>query len=73
MASIENIDYTGLSPAERLVLVQDILDSVINETAAEVLTADQMAEIERRAHALDSGHEATLPWQEVRSSFLGLT
>lgn len=68
--SLDDIDYLHLSVAERLVLIQDILDSVVNEGHAEPLTPLQLAEMERRALAVDMGEERRIPWEQVRASFL---
>ncbi|HLO39987.1 MAG TPA: addiction module protein [Phycisphaerales bacterium] len=68
--SPEGVDYLHLSPAERLLLVQDILDSVVAEAPSAPLTAAQMEEMQRRADDIDSGRVRLLPWDEVRSRFL---
>jgi putative addiction module component (TIGR02574 family) len=68
--SLDDIDYLHLSVAERLVLIQDILDSVVHEGHAEPLTPRQLAEMERRALAVDIGEERRIPWEQVRASFL---
>lgn len=69
--SPDDIDYLHLSVAERIVLVQDILDSVVAEAHAEPLTPSQLAEMERRADAVDAGTEHRVPWDKVRAGFLG--
>ncbi|MFO0835787.1 MAG: addiction module protein [Phycisphaerales bacterium] len=67
---VDDIDYLHLSAAERLLLVQDILDSVMAETGAEPLSPSQLAELHRRCTDLDAGGVACSPWDEVRASFL---
>ena len=64
--SLDDIDYWKLSIADRLVLVQDILDSVLAETCAEPLSLQQLAEIDRRCAALDAGEMTREPWEVVR-------
>lgn len=68
--SLDDIDYLHLSAAERLLLVQDILDSVMAEAQAEPLTPEQIAEIDRRCADIDSGRVQCVPWEQVRGPFL---
>jgi putative addiction module component (TIGR02574 family) len=70
---VQDIDYTTLSPTERLILVQDILDSVVVQASDDVLSPDQIIEIERRAASLADGTLECVPWEQVRSSVLGLS
>jgi len=63
-------DYLQLSPAERILLAQDILDSVVAEAGAELLTPGQHAEIDRRIDDLRAGRVTCLPWEQVRDKFL---
>lgn len=49
------IDYSHLSPAERLDLIGEIWDSI--ETSAIFLDEGQVAELDRRAAALDANPE----------------
>jgi putative addiction module component (TIGR02574 family) len=71
--AIQDIDYTTLSPSERLILVQDILDSVVVSASDDVLTPEQIADIERRTNDLLDGKLVTVPWETVRAGVLGLT
>ncbi|NUQ13528.1 MAG: addiction module protein [Gemmatimonadaceae bacterium] len=68
--SLDDIDYWKLSIADRLVLVQDILDSVLAETHAEPLAPQQGAQIDRRTGALDSGEMNGEPWETVRERLI---
>lgn len=68
--SLDDIDYWTLSIADRLVLVQDILDSVLAETRIEPLSPQQLAEIDRRCSALDNGEMTSEPWEAVRTRLL---
>ena len=68
--NLDNIDYSHLSAAERLLLVQDILDSILADAQAEPLTAAQVRELDRRCAAVDSGEMATYPWEDVKHSLL---
>lgn len=68
--SLDDIDYLHLSAAERLLLVQDILDSIVAEGHAEPLTPAQLAELDQRCSDIDSGKVACVPWGLVRAEFL---
>lgn len=67
---VDEIAYTHLSAAERIVLAQDILDSVLTEAQADPLTPDQLEELARRCADIDSGNVQCLPWEQVRAQFL---
>ncbi|MBW7904787.1 MAG: addiction module protein [Phycisphaerae bacterium] len=64
---LDDIDYWTLSVADRLVLVQDILDSVLAETRAEPLTPQQTAEMERRDAEADAALVEGSSWESVRA------
>lgn len=66
----EGFDYLHLSTAERLLLVQDILASVVAEAQPEPVTTDQLDEMQRRAADIDSGRVRLVPWEDVRARFL---
>jgi putative addiction module component (TIGR02574 family) len=68
---LDDIDYLSLSVGERLVLVQDILDSVMAEAQADLLTPEQLAEIQRRCEDIDAGRVTCVPWDQARGRFLG--
>jgi len=68
--SFDDIEYLHLPTAERLLLAQDILDSVVADAHGDPLTPSQMAEIERRCADIDSGKVQCLPWNQVRTRFL---
>lgn len=69
--SPDEIRYWLLPVADRLVLAQDILDSVLAETSADSLTPEQIADLDRVCDAIDSGAMATRPWDEVRRRVFG--
>lgn len=71
MQSIEDIDFTQLSPTERIQLAQALLDSVLQESHDELLTDEQMRELDRRLAALDNGTMQCQPWPQVRDDLLG--
>lgn len=60
-------DYSRLSAAERISLAQELWASVSEQEIAELcpLTPEQVAEIERRCTAVDSGQVQCIPWDEA--------
>ena len=59
------IDYKKLSIAERLQLVQDIWDSIADDTEALPLTDAQKAELDRRLEQHRSDPDSAIPWEQV--------
>jgi putative addiction module component (TIGR02574 family) len=68
MSKPNDFDFTGLSAPERLLLAQQLLDSVLAE--ATPLAPQQLAEMQRRAEAIDSNQIACEPWGSVRARLL---
>lgn len=64
--SHKGFDFSQLSPAERIMLAQNLLDSVLAESHSP-LTPQQIAELRRRAAAIDSGEDKGVPWEQVRA------
>jgi putative addiction module component (TIGR02574 family) len=60
------IDYEKLSIAERLQLVEDIWDSIADETEALPLTDAQKAELDRRLEQYRRDPDSAIPWEQVR-------
>ena len=60
-------DYRKLSVAERLQLVEDIWDSIAEETGAVPVPPEVLAEAERRLaeHRKDPG--SAVPWEDVKA------
>jgi putative addiction module component (TIGR02574 family) len=54
-----------LSPAERIELANELLDSVSEEDHAP-LTPEQLAEIDRRIEEHEKDPSGAVPWEEVR-------
>jgi putative addiction module component (TIGR02574 family) len=73
--SVEDFDFASLTAAERLRLAQELLDSVFDEVSpsmsaretAAPFSAEQMAEIRRRAADADAGIAVGEPWETVRA------
>ena len=64
--SISDIDLSALSPAERILLAEDLWDSVRAEQNAPLLTAGQKQELQRRLDAADRGETSYFSWQDVK-------
>ena len=60
-------DAMKLSEAERADLAACLLASLDEKTHAQINPAWE-AEIERRLHAIDSGHATLIPWKVARHS-----
>jgi putative addiction module component (TIGR02574 family) len=63
-------DISRLTPAERILLAQDLWDSVALEAESMPLTPAQQQEIERRLAAADRGAVKYSPWNEVKRRLL---
>jgi putative addiction module component (TIGR02574 family) len=59
-------DFSHLSPAERILLAEDLWDSVAAEQDVPPLTPEQQEELERRLALADRGEMAYSPWQDVK-------
>ncbi|HEX4606602.1 MAG TPA: addiction module protein [Urbifossiella sp.] len=68
--SHRDFDYTQLSVDERILLVQDIWDSVAEETQAFPLTIEQRRELDRRIAAADRGEMTYSSWEDVKRRLL---
>ncbi len=61
-------DFSQLSIAERIQLVEDIWDSIVAENPAAVqLTERQGQEIRRRLATHEAEPDSAIPWEQVRS------
>lgn len=61
-------DYRKLSVAERIQLVEDIWDSIAEESPdAMALTDEQREEIRRRVAADEADPATAVPWEQVRA------
>lgn len=57
------IDINSLTPRERIELAEDLWDSLSEEDIE--LTAEQVAELERRRERLEQEGSRGRPWREV--------
>lgn len=55
---------------ERIDLVQELWDSIADEAPAIDLSAEQIAELDRRLDALDAQPEGGTPWDIARKRIL---
>jgi putative addiction module component (TIGR02574 family) len=67
---IDEIDYSALSATERLQLAQVLLDSVLYDAETEPFTAEQMKELDRRLHEIDTGKVQGEPWPQVKQRLM---
>lgn len=63
-------DFSRLSAAERILLAEDLWDSVATEQDAPALTPTQREELQRRLAAADRGEMTYASWQDVKRRLL---
>ncbi len=66
MSTITKTDFLNLSVPERIILVEDIWDSVSEVPDAVVLTEEQKSELDRRLDAYHKNPGEGSPWNDVR-------
>ena len=59
-----------LPASERITLLQDIWDSLVDEQAIPGLTEPQKHELDRRIADLDAHPENVLTWEQIKESIL---
>ena len=59
-----------LSVAERILLVEEIWDSIARENEAFDLTDSQKKELERRSQSFSSNPALGRSWEEIKAEFL---
>ena len=62
---MDTIDIAGLSPEQRLLLLEQIWDSLATTPDAVPVTSAQREELKRRLDELDRVGPAGIPWEEV--------
>jgi putative addiction module component (TIGR02574 family) len=60
-----------LSVAERIQLVEDLWDSIAEDTEMLPLTEEQRAELERRLAHAEANPGIGKPWSEIKERLLG--
>ena len=68
--SIKDFDFSRLDAAERVLLAQELWNSVHDEMQAAILPPGQREELQRRLADLESGQVQGIPWEELRQSLL---
>ena len=61
------IDFRQLSVPERLQLVEDIWDSITEDTGGLPVPPDVLAEAERRLAEHRADPDSAIPWEDVRA------
>ncbi len=61
----------NLSVSERILLAEEIWDSVAEGNKSFVLSSSQKEELERRLKSFNQNPNAGRNWEEIRSEFLG--
>lgn len=64
------LDYSGLTVAERIQLAEDLWDSVSDAPEVLDLTDAQRAELDRRLAEHEAGSGATIRWSVLRKELL---
>ena len=67
MRSIGKSEILNLSVSERILLVEDIWDSIVEVPEALQLTSEQQAELDRRLDAYHRDPTVGSPWADVLS------
>jgi len=70
MTESKPIDYSHLSVPERILLAQELWDSVYDRAQEMPLTDAQRQEIRRRWAAFEAGEITAAPWSEVKRRLL---
>jgi putative addiction module component (TIGR02574 family) len=73
MTTPATIDFSKLSITERIDLIGDIWDSIIDEAPDDEITLSQAekAELHRRVAAYRADPSRGIPWEQVRAELFG--
>jgi len=69
-ATLESLGIDRMSVDDRILLVQQIWESVEADSAGALLTEAQRQELERRADDDDANPDDTIPWEQVKAEAL---
>ena len=68
--TLEELGIDKLTTDERLMLAQDILESVMEERPGSSLTPAKRDELRRRVAELDANPTDVVSWEDVQASIL---
>ncbi len=66
----KHLNYSHLSIPERILLAQELWESVYDHAAEIPLTEEELQDIERRWAAYETGAMPASTWQEVKQRLL---
>lgn len=66
-ATMKTMGIDQLSVPERLALVQDIWDSIAEDSERAPLSDELKKEIDRRQDAYEQNPESAIPWEQVEA------
>ena len=67
-ALLKSLGIDRLSVEERLALVEDLWDSIAEESAATSLTEAQRTELDRRLAEYAANPNDVIPWDDIKAS-----
>ena len=65
-----HLDISRLSPAERILLAEELWDSLASSPELAPIPADHLEELKHRLNAEAAGEGASLPWEDFRQQLL---
>ena len=68
--AMKTLGIDKLPAAERITLLQDIWDSLVEEQAIPEVTEAQKRDLDRRIAELDANPENVLTWEQIKESIL---
>jgi len=68
--TLQQLDIDRLTTTERLDLIGQIWDSLVEEDAPITVLESHRAELERRIQAADEDPGAVVPWEEAKARLL---
>ena len=66
--SLKSLGIERLGIEERLILVEELWDSIAADSAAVPLTEAQRAELDHRIAEHEANPDDVVPWEEVKAS-----
>jgi len=69
-AIVESLGIDRLSVDDRIVLVQEIWDSIAHEVQKAPLTDAEQQEVDRRLAAHQNAPDTAIPWEQVEADAL---